>query len=208
MRQRPASAGMSNRRAHMAFTSFCRPGGAATSLITVLLLTTACSNSTERIKLLTTRLTTQQDTATGVTAIYSEYGRVKAQLFTKRAIQNDGAKPPYIDMLGGLTVIFYDSTGAEQSTLTAKYARYYEQQGNILVRDSVLVNSKKGNQLRTSELVWNQNIQRIFTEKPVQITTPTQVLYGTGMEANQDFTWYQISNLTGTVQVSNSEIPK
>jgi hypothetical protein len=42
----------------------------------------------------------------------------------------------------------------------------------------------------------------------VRITTPTEVLYGNGMEANSDFTWYQITNTKGTVQVNKGEMPQ
>ena len=92
------------------------------------------------------------------------------------------------------------------STLTARYARWYEKQGNILIRDSIVVVNKKGEKLNTEELVWHQGIRRFYTEKFVRITTPTQVMFGDGLEANEDFTWYEIKNPKGVVRVNKSEV--
>ena len=108
-------------------------------------------------------------------------------------------------MIDGLQ--FFNDSGELEHVLTADSCRYYELQGNILVWGNVQIVSTKGEQLNTEELIWNQSIQKFFTEKPVKITTGTEVLYGRGMEANQDFTWYQILNPTGSVQVKKGEMP-
>ena len=123
-------------------------------------------------------------------------------------VRNEGAKPPYVDMNNHLVAEFYDDSGKVENVLTADSCRYYEAQGNVLVWDSVHIVSRSGQQLNTDELVWNQSIQKFFTEKPVRITTPTQILFGEGMEANSDFTWYQITHSKGTVQVKKGEVPR
>ena len=129
--------------------------------------------------------------------------RVSARDF----VRNEGAKPPYIDMNNHLKAEFFDDSGQVDNVLTADSCRYYEAQGNVLVWDSVHIVSRNGKQLNTDELIWNQSIQKFFTEKPVRITTPTEVLYGDGMEANSDFSWYQITKPKGTVKVKKAEMP-
>ncbi len=111
-------------------------------------------------------------------------------------------------MKKGVKVEFYNDSEQVTSTLTAQYARYYEQQQNILVRDHIVIVNKKGEKLETEEMVWNQTIKKFFTEKPVKITTPTQVLYGDGLEANEDFSFYTIKNLKGQVQVNKGDVPQ
>jgi LPS export ABC transporter protein LptC len=104
---------------------------------------------------------------------------------------------------------FNDSTGEVDNILTADSCRYYDVQGNVLIWDSVqIIRKLTGERLNTSELVWNQSAQKFFTEKPVLITTNTEVIHGSGMEANQDFTWYQVSRPHGSVQVNKEEVPK
>jgi len=167
----------------------------------------ACSNDPKEIMALTGNLKRQEDRAEDVTIINSKNGKITMRAFAKEFVRNENAKPPYIDMNGDLKAEFYDDSGHVENVLTADSSRYYEVEGNILVWDSVQIVSKKGERLNTSELIWNNSIQKFFTEKPVRITTSTEVLYGNGMEANSDFTWYQITNTKGTVQVNKNEMP-
>jgi len=150
----------------------------------------------------------QEDRALDVTILYSEDGQVKARLFSKEFIRNETARPPFTDMKQGLKVEFLNDSLRIESTLTARYARYYERQGNVLIRDSVVVVNKKGEKLETEELIWNQEVQQFYTEKPVAITTATQTMWGDGLEANQDFSWYQIRNLRGVMRVEKDKVPE
>jgi len=168
----------------------------------------ACKNDPNEIRALTGKGNMQEDRAEDVTIIYSKNGKITGRLFAHEFARNEYAKPPYVDMNNGLKVEFYNDSGEVENVLTADSSRYYETLGNILVWDSVQIVSKKGEQLNTSELVWNESIQKFFTEKPVKITTATEVLYGDGMEANRDFTWYQITKPKGSVQVNKAEVPQ
>lgn len=168
----------------------------------------ACSNKTDDIQELVGKNAAHEDKATDVTIVISEDGHIKATISAKEFIRNQKAKPPYTDMKNNLKVEFFDDSARVESTLTARYARFYEQQNNILIRDSVVVVNKKGEQLETEELVWNQKLKKCYTEKFVRITTPTQVMFGDGLEANQDFTWYQIKNIKGVFQVEKEEVPE
>ncbi|MBS1587948.1 MAG: LPS export ABC transporter periplasmic protein LptC [Bacteroidetes bacterium] len=174
----------------------------------LLLGIAACHNDPKEIASLTEARTAYQlDKADDVTLIYSEHGHVKAKVFAKQYISNDAAKPPYMDMKNGIKAEVYDDSMHVESTLTANYARYYVKQGNFLIRDNIVVVNKKGETLNTEELVWNQQVQKFYTEKFVKISTPTLVMYGDGLEANQDFTWYRITNQKGTMLVNKSEVP-
>jgi LPS export ABC transporter protein LptC len=129
-------------------------------------------------------------------------------MYATEFIRNEIAKPPFVDMRKGLKVEFFDDSTHVESTLTALYARWYEGKGNVLIRDSVVVVNKKGETLRTEELIWNQNVKMFYTEKFVRINTPDQVMYGDGLEANEDFSWYRIKNPKGVVRVNKEEMPE
>jgi len=145
--------------------------------------------------------------ADSVTIIYSKEGITKAQLFAKTFNHVQDAKPPYIEMKNGIKVLFYNDSMKLQSTLLAKYGRYFEQSGNVLVRDSVVVYNFKKEQLNTEELIWNEKIQKFYTDKFVKITTPTQIIYGNGLESNQNFSDYTILKVKGIIGVSKSALP-
>jgi len=171
----------------------------------LLFMMTACKNDPNTIRALTSRSLGQEDRAKDVTIIISEHGKVKVQLFAHDFIRNEMAKPPYTDMKNGVKAEIYNDSGVIENTITARNARYYEEQGNILVRNSVVIVNRKGDKLNTEELVWNQNIRKIYTEKAVKITTPTQVLFGDGLDANEDFSSYQIKNFKGSIQVNGKD---
>lgn len=161
----------------------------------------------KEINELTGKAKVGEDYGEDVTILYSIGGKVKARLTTHTFLRAEASKPPYTEMKDGLKVEFFDDNTAVKSTLTARYGRWYERESNVLLRDSVHIINDKGDQLFTRELVWNQKLEKFFTEKPVRIVTPTRTIYGSGMEANQDFSNYQITNPTGSIQVEKSQIP-
>ena len=171
-------------------------------------LLAACKNDPAEIRALTGQTNMQEDRARGVTFLYSQDGNVKMRIYAKVFVRNNNAKRPFIDMNNGLKMEFFDDSGNVSDVLTADSSRYYELQRDFIVWDSVQIVSRKGERLNTDELIWNESAQKFFTEKPVVITTNNEVLYGNGMEANRDFTWYRILKPRGSVQVDKGEVPK
>lgn len=172
-----------------------------------LLLLAACTNSNKEIEDAMSKTNLGDEKGEEVTILYSRGGHLTTRIFAHTFIRAITANPPYTELKDGLNVAFFDDSLRIKNTLTARYARWYEQENNVLIRDSVKIVNDKGEELQTSELVWNQKMQKFFSEKPVRIITKTQILNGTGMEANQDFSAYQIYNLTGQVTVEKSQVP-
>lgn len=150
-----------------------------------------------------------KDHANDVVIYYSDRGQVKAVIHAAEMFRNEAANPSYTDIRKGLKVEFMNDSLEVESTLTARSAKIFEGEGNVIVRDSVVVVNKKGERLETQELVWNQRLDKFYTNKNVVIRTPPdQVMNGTGLEANADFTWYKITKLRGNITVQNEEIPQ
>jgi LPS export ABC transporter protein LptC len=143
-----------------------------------------------------------------VTLFYSDNAKVKAILKAKELIRDASPEITYTDIKKGLKVEFLNDSQKVESTLTAINARIYDIEGNVIVRDSVKLINKKGEILKTEELVWNQKLDKFYTDKKVFIeTTPGQVMHGDGLEANADFSWYKINNLKGVITVDNNLNP-
>ena len=70
--------------------------------------------------------------------------------------------------------------------------------------DVVVVNTKKET-LNTEHLVWNKEKKTIITEEFVKITTEDEVIFGHGLESNQDFTKYRIKNIKGTINIEDAK---
>jgi LPS export ABC transporter protein LptC len=154
----------------------------------------------------TSRTRAGEDHGKDVTILYSRNGNVTARLFGHTFIRAEASRPAFTEMKDGIKVEFFDSLKLK-NTLTARYARWYEKENDILIRDSVHLVNDKNEHLYTSEMVWNQKMQKFFTEKPVRIVTPTRTLYGSGMTASQDFSSFDIKNLSGTLQLEKSSMP-
>lgn len=175
--------------------------------VAISILSQSCKNDINEIDALTNK-SVKEDKAEDVTIIYSEDGNVKVRMFATEFIHNEVSSPPYAEMRKGLKLEFLNDSLDIESTLTARYGRYYENKGNVLIRDSVVFINELGDTLRTEELIWSQSIRKIFTEKYVRINTPDQVMYGEGLEANEDFSWYRILKPKGVVKVNKEEVPE
>jgi LPS export ABC transporter protein LptC len=177
-------------------------GTAAISIIA------SCTPKMHKVSAKVDQASINTENADSVTLHYSNNGSVRARLVAQKFEHATTAKPPFIAMKNGMRVEFFGENAAPTSVLTAKQGRFYETSSDVLVQDSVVItNAARGEQLRTEELVWNEKRQIFYTEKAVTITTPTQLIYGDGMEANQDFTYYKILNPKGVIAVSKGNLP-
>ena len=56
-------------------------------------------------------------------------------------------------------------------------------------------NIEKQQKLASEELFWNPTTKRIYTEKFVTIQDPQRLIKGTGMEADESFSEYEIKKV-------------
>jgi LPS export ABC transporter protein LptC len=122
---------------------------------------------------------------------------------------------PYFEFPRTLHVDFFkDSISVSEkptieSKLDALYGKYLQNQSKVYLRDSVVVkNILKGDTLHAKYLWWDQNTEKFTTDDSVRINEPDKILFGTGMEADQNFRSYRIRKLTGQILTSGSNIPK
>ena len=127
----------------------------------------------------------------------AEHSKVKMILRAKKVLEFQNGDQEFPE---GIYIEFFDLTGAKSSTLRANTAHYYKQENRWKGQGKVEVfNIEKGQQLHTEELFWSPAQRKIYTDKFVTIKDQTDVIYGTGMIANQDMSNYSIKNITGTL---------
>jgi LPS export ABC transporter protein LptC len=145
-----------------------------------------------------------------ITAFMSENAKVKAKL-TAPYMRRSDMDTPFVEFPNSLHVDFYnDSTLVIESVMDARYGKWREQDGKVYLRDNVVVKSiLKGDTLYCKELWWDQKLQKFYTDKPVQIhKSGGTILYGTGLEAPQDFSGYTIYQITGPFAFPQNGMPK
>lgn len=178
-----------------------------TLLVTGLWLLSGCENDLSQLPGNANLKDMDADRAMDVTFIYSENGKTKAKLYTKEFIGNENAKPAYIDFKGGVKMELYDDNLKVENIITAKSARYYNVDGNVIAKDSVVARNAKGEKLQTEELIYNRKLGRFYTEKFVRITGKDQIIWGDGLEANTDFSVVRIKSQRGSIPVNDKDLP-
>lgn len=145
------------------------------------------------------------ESSKNVEFLYSDSAKVRSKL-TAAQIDHYTGKKAYFEMPKGLKVIFYSQYPKEQTRLTADYGIGYDN-GNGMERmeaqRNVVVINEKGDKLNTEHLTWNALTKKIYTEKFVKITTKDEVIWGDGLDANQDFSKYEIRNVKGQINLKN-----
>ncbi len=130
---------------------------------------------------------------------YSENGDVQVKVVAP-VLTRYNSGDPYTEFNKGLHVDFFNDSLRVVTTLTANYGIRYEKQMKTIMRNDVQVVNEKGEHLSTEELIWDEKKHIIYSEKFVKITTPDQVLYGEGMEADEQLTKYIIKKPQGTIK--------
>lgn len=103
----------------------------------------------------------------------------------------------------GLVANFYDTQHHKQSRLVAKYGIKYDKLNKVVVQDSVVVTTIRKEKLETEELFWDEKNGKISTDKFVKVSTANEVIYGYGLEANDDFSYWKIKAVTGRFESQN-----
>jgi len=137
--------------------------------------------------------------------LYSDSAIVRVRITAPHMVRFLDRREPRQEFDGGIVVDFFNERKRITSKLSAKHATRYEKKKEILVRDSVVLESVGDQKLETSELIWDEKEERIHTNKFVMITTPEEKIWGYGFEANQEFTRWKIKAIEGELQVKDLE---
>ncbi len=89
----------------------------------------------------------------------------------------------------GIKLDFYNAKGNHTSFISAETGEFHETTEDIVGKGNVVVISDTGMTLYTEELRWDNQINKIFSDTLVLITTKDgDTLYGKGFESNPDLT--------------------
>ncbi|UYQ92559.1 LPS export ABC transporter periplasmic protein LptC [Chitinophaga horti] len=134
-----------------------------------------------------------------IRVIISQGGHVKAELtgpYMERHLQH----PAFVEFSKGLKARFYNDSMVQTSTLTAFYGKYFESNGDLFLRDSVvLINILTNERMDCHRLKYDALTQRFSSDTAVRYVSNSGVTYGTGFESNSDFS--DISFIKGTAKL-------
>lgn len=176
-------------------------------LMVFSIVITSCETNRDEIMAIGKKVAMPSLTGKDVTMLYSDSTVLKIKLQTPQMLKYEkDVKEPITIMPKGLFVIFYDDKGKETTTIKADYGVRYEISKRMEVKYNVEVINVNGEKLNTEHLIWDEQKQKITTDAFVKITMAKEIIMGKGLEANQDFTKYEIKEVTGTISVDDNQL--
>lgn len=161
----------------------------------------ACNDLKEEKRQVFTENDVAVEVGRDVEILYSDSAIVRVRVTGSVLYNYTERENPRQEFPAGVKIEFMESDLSISSTLTAKTAARYQEKGRIIARDSVVLLSSKQERLETEELIWDEKTAKVFTEKFVKVTKPGEIIYGYGLEAEQDFSYWKITVPKGRIKV-------
>lgn len=135
-----------------------------------------------------------------VDMLISDSGIIRYRLVAKTWDIFEQAKDPHWFYPRGFYLEQFDSTFKVVVTVKADTAWNYTSQKLWRLKGNVYVKNKLGETFTSEELFWNQQKEKIYSDKFVKIDRPDKgILQGRGgFEANQQMTEYEFKNVGET----------
>ena len=162
---------------------------------------TACKNDLDQLARVDMDAAAPDRVTTGAEYFYSDSGIVRNRLRAGKVEEYMAEERQKTVMSDGVELVFFNPDGGQGSVLTARQGLIKPRKNRMEVRDHVVFTNTRGERLETEHLVWSQDSDRVWTDQPVKIIRAQDILYGQGLDANEDFSRYTIRRLTGTLYV-------
>lgn len=98
-------------------------------------------------------------------------------------------------------VYLFDQKGDSSATVTADSLVFREQKGLLDAYRDVVVVTESNKRLESEHLTWNQADRTIRTRRFVRIRTPTEIVQGNGLVAEEDLETYQLGQFSAEVDI-------
>ena len=138
-----------------------------------------------------------------VEILHTEKGKLKVKIFSNQ-IKRFNNQVPQIILSDKVKVIFYNDLTEVKSTLTAENASIDENQKIMIAKKNVVLISSDDKKLETEELIWDNNLDKIYSQKEVKITTKKNIVLGKGFDSTPDFKKYSIENIQGIFNINTN----
>lgn len=175
--------------------------------VVLMLLLASCQTDRNEVMAMGEKKIMPSQTGKDITMLYSDSTFLKVRLEAPQMVMYDkGTKEPMTIMPKGLFVSFFDDKGKQSTTLKANYGIRYETSRRMEAKYDVEVVNVTGEKLNTEHLVWDENTKQITSDVFVKITTAKEIIMGKGLRSNQDFTQYEILEITGILKIEDNSL--
>jgi LPS export ABC transporter protein LptC len=138
-----------------------------------------------------------------VEVIYSDSARIKVRVTGPTMLYYTEKNEPKQVFPDGTITYFYDDNQLEMGVLRGKYAIRDERKRQVIVRDSVIWESKTDGRLETSELIWDEATNIIRSTKFTKITRDNRVMTGFNFETDDKLSRWKFLAPRGEIESGN-----
>lgn len=136
----------------------------------------------------------------------SEAGKPRAVLRAPRMEQYQTKDSTYsvwrsMEDTARVHVYLFDEEGDSSATVTADSLVFQDQKGVLDAYRDVVVTTQDNNRLESEHLTWYQADRTIRTRRFVRIRTPSEVVQGNGLVADENLETYQLGRFSAEVDV-------
>lgn len=100
-------------------------------------------------------------------------------------------------------VYLFNERGDSSATVTADSLVFQTQKGLLDAYRNVVVVTEENKRLETEHLTWTQADRKIRTKRFVRIRTPTEVVQGNGLVADENLETYQLGRFAAEVEIDD-----
>ena len=174
----------------------------AFKVLVVLLLFSACSGKKEKLGgAITERDSLPVMDTRGITMLVSDSGITRYRIKTEEWLMYDRKSPSYWSFEKGLYLEKFDSLFKVEASIKTDTAYYYDKQRLWKLMGHVLIQNLKGEKFKTELLYWDENRQKVYSDRFIKIEQPDRIITGRGFESNQQMTVYTIHKPEGVFYV-------
>lgn len=162
----------------------------------------SCRNDLDKVAAVEIQAAGPDRVTHGAEYFFTDSGTVRNRL-KAGTISEWAAGTKRTELSGGLELVFLDSLGRDQSTLTARRGLIMPEEQRMEVYEEVVFVNNRGERLETEQLTWQQDSARVRTDKPVRIQRGADIILGQGLDAEEDFSRYTVRRITGVLHLSD-----
>ncbi len=172
-----------------------------------------CENNIEKIRAFSSPENLPVVEAYNYKTMLTDSGEVRFSIKAPKLLRFEDDGKAYIEFPEGIELIRYDNNHNIISSITADYAKQFENEDKWEAKNNVVATNAMGDTLKTEHLIWLEKEEKIFTEEFVRIIRENQIITGIGFQSDQALQNWRIKNPRGTIYIevdsprSNSEEP-
>ncbi|MBP5307407.1 MAG: LPS export ABC transporter periplasmic protein LptC [Paludibacteraceae bacterium] len=142
--------------------------------------------------------------ADSVVTIISDSGITRYRISTTQWDIYDHVSEPYWGFPKGIKLERFDTLMHVDARMWADTATYWEKKALWEFKGHVSARNLKGEVFETTQLFFNQDLERFYSDRMIKIHQSDKILIGEGFESNASFSHYTIRHPKGIFPIEES----